>query len=154
MTTRYRIVRAGVEHVATIAPLFDAYRQFYQLPSDPERARKFLSERLSRGESTIFIALAEGETGWVAVGFTQLYPTFSSLSLKRQWILSDLFVTPPARKLGIGRALMERARQLAVETGAEGLILETAIDNQPAQALYEHLGWKRDEKFYRYALTF
>lgn len=154
MATRYRIVRAGVEHVATITPLFDAYRQFYKLPPDAERGRKFLSERLSRGESVVFLAMAEGETGWVAVGLTQLYPTFSSLSLKRLWILSDLFVSPQVRKLGVGRALMERARQLAAETGAEGLVLETAIDNQSAQALYERLGWKRDEKFYRYALTF
>ncbi len=140
--------------MGTIAPLFDAYRQFYKLPADLERGRKFLSERLSRAESVVFLALLEGETGWNAMGFTPLYPTFSSLSLRRQWILSDLFVAPQARKLGIAKALMERARHHAAETGADGLLLETAIDNQPAQALYEALGWKRDEKFYRYALIF
>lgn len=136
------------------APLFDAYRQFYKLPPDPEKGRKFLSERLSRSESVVFLALIEGETGWIAAAFMQLYPTFSSLSLKRLWILNDLFVAPQARKAGIAKALMERARQLAAETGAEGLILETAVDNVAAQTLYERLGWKRDEKFYRYALMF
>jgi GNAT superfamily N-acetyltransferase len=154
MSTRFRIVRAGMEHVGMAAPLFDAYRQFYKLPPDPEKGRKFLSERLSRSESVVFLALIEGETGWIAAAFMQLYPTFSSLSLKRLWILNDLFVAPQARKAGIAKALMERARQLAAETGAEGLILETAVDNVAAQTLYERLGWKRDEKFYRYALMF
>ena len=47
---------------------------------------------------------------------------------------------------------MERARQLAEDTQANSLTLETAIDNYAAQKLYESLGWKRDEEFYRYCL--
>lgn len=140
--------------MATVAPLFDGYRQFYGSPPDLERARKYLSERLSRAESVIFLALLEGETGWNAVGFTQLYPTFSSISLKRFWILNDLYVAPQARKLGIAKALMERARHHAAEMGAGGLALEVATDNEAAQRLYESLGWKRDERFYHYALIF
>jgi len=96
----------------------------------------------------MFIARVEGKMA----GFVNLYPVFSSVNLTRQWILNDLFVAPEARKLGVGRALMERARNLAEATQANGLALETAIDNQAAQKLYEGLGWKRDEEFYRYFL--
>ena len=105
-------------------------------------------ERLKGDESVIFLALA----GEKAVGFVQLYPCFSSTAMKRMWILNDLFVTPEARRGGAAKALMERARQWAVETKADGLWLETAVDNHPAQRLYESLGWKRDNDYYRYLM--
>ena len=133
-------VRASLEHIELVAPLFEAYRQFYRQPPEVEAARRFLTERLTGNESVLFLALSEG----VGVGFTQLYPSFSSLSLKRLWILNDLFVAAPARKQGVGEALLERAMQFAMETSAQGLILETGVDN-PARQLYERLGWKRDE---------
>jgi ribosomal protein S18 acetylase RimI-like enzyme len=142
------IVRATPDDVSEVAPLFDAYRQFYGKPADEEGARRFLFARLSKDESVLFIARVEGKVA----GFVNLYPVFSSVNLTRQWILNDLFVAPEARKLGVGRALMERARQLAEATQANGLALETAIDNHAAQKLYESLGWKRDEEFYRYFL--
>jgi len=134
--------------VGEVALLFDSYRQFYGKPSDVEAARRFLFARLSKDESALFIARVEGKVA----GFVNLYPVFSSVNLTRQWILNDLFVAPEARKLGVGRGLTERARRLAEATQANGLALETAIDNQAAQKLYESLGWKRDEEFYRYFL--
>ena len=143
-----QMIQAGVEHVAQAAPLFDAYRQFYRQPSDLAGAAAFLRERTEHNESVIFLALLED----VAVGFTQLYPCFSSTSLKRLWILNDLYVVPEARRLGVAKALMERARRLALETSAEGLALETAVDNRNAQQLYEQLGWIRDEEYFRYSL--
>jgi len=142
------VVAATPADVGDAAPLFDAYRRFYGKPPDVEAARRFLFARLSKDESVLFIARVEGKV----VGFVNLYPVFSSVNLTRQWILNDLFVAPEARKLGIGRALMERARQLAEATQANGLALETAMDNHAAQKLYESLGWKRDEEFYRYFL--
>jgi ribosomal protein S18 acetylase RimI-like enzyme len=86
------------------------------------------------------------------VGFVQLYPVFSSVALMRQWILNDLYVVPEARKLGVGRALTERARELAEATRANCLTLETAAENLPAQRLYESLGWKQEQEFFRYYL--
>jgi ribosomal protein S18 acetylase RimI-like enzyme len=142
------IVQATPADVGEVAPLFDAYRQFYQKPPDVEAARRFLFARLSKDESVLFLARHEGQP----VGFVQLYPVFSSVGLTRQWILNDLYVAPEARKLGVGRALMERARRLAEATRANSLTLETASDNVPAQRLYESLGWKRDHEFYRYFL--
>ncbi|HKW25210.1 MAG TPA: GNAT family N-acetyltransferase [Terriglobales bacterium] len=143
-----RIVRATAADVQRIAPLFDAYRQFYKQKADLAAAGAFIAQRLQRDESVIFLAL----NGDKAVGFVQLYPCFSSTAMKRMWILNDLFVTPEARRSGAAKALMERARQWAVETNADSLWLETAVDNHPAQRLYESLAWKRDNDYYRYLM--
>ncbi len=151
-TKALKIIQAGPEHADLVAPLFDAYRQFYRRPPDLHKAQLFISERLKRNESVLFLALLEGNKSSTAAGFVHLYPTFSSLSMKPLWILSDLFVVPEARKQGVARALMERAKQHAMATNSEGLILETATDNYPAQKLYEQLRYKRDDEFYRYYL--
>jgi len=99
----------------------------------------------------IFIAVAD-EDGGDALGFTQLYPSFSSVSLKRLWVLNDLFVGPNVRRGGVGRRLLDRAREWAIETGAKGLVLATAVDNGKARALYESCGWQRDDEFQHYHL--
>ncbi|TMC04915.1 MAG: GNAT family N-acetyltransferase [Chloroflexi bacterium] len=140
--------RAGLGDVDDLAPLFDLYRQFYGQASDLAAARAFLSERLRRDESVIFIASADD----VALGFTQLYPSFSSVSVRRLWILNDLFVSPAARRGGVGRRLLERAREWAVETGAKGLTLTTALTNSAARSLYESCGWRLDDEFAHYQL--
>ncbi len=143
-----KVIEATTGDVDRVLPLFLGYLEFYKQMPEAARARRFIAERLERGESKVFLATLDDEP----VGFVQLYPTFASLAMKRSWVLYDLFVKPSARKHGAAKALMERARQLAVDTGAEGLILETAMDNLPGQRLYEQLGWKRDEEFYRYFL--
>jgi ribosomal protein S18 acetylase RimI-like enzyme len=144
----FEIVQGTPADVGEVAPLFDAYRQFYGKPPDLEAARRFLFARLSKGESVLFLARSEERV----LGFVNLYAVFSSVNLTRQWILNDLFVAEEARKLGVGRALTQRARQLAEATQANGLTLETGIENLAAQKLYESTGWKRDREFYRYFL--
>lgn len=146
---RISIRKAGRGDAPALAGLFDAYRQFYRQRSDARAAKRFLHDRLKRGESVIFIATIDREP----LGFVQLYPAFSSIGLARLWILNDLWVEPRARNKGVADALMRRAQRLAERTRAEGLCLETAVDNKPAQRLYEKLGWKRDEEFFRYNLT-
>ena len=145
------IVRqAGPTDVDMVAPLFDAYRGFYDQPSDLPLARAFIAARLERGESVVFVAERDGR----AVGFVQLYPLFSSTAPRprRLWLLNDLYVAPEARSSGVGRALLARARRLAEETGAAGLELVTAATNSGAQRLYESVGYRRDELFLRYEL--
>lgn len=137
--------RVGPEDVDEVAPLFDAYRQFYRQPSDPARARQFLADRLRRGESTVYVVRSEGR----AIGFTQLYPMFSSTACTPLWVLNDLYVVPGHRGRGVASRLLERAKSLARETGASGVILDTAVDN-PAQHLYEALGWQLDREFLHY----
>lgn len=148
MTQSFDLIRAAPEHLDAATELFDEYRIFYNQESDPVGARTFLRERMERDESVLFLAM-DGET---ALGFTQLYPLFSSVSIESLWLLNDLYVATEARKRGVGAALLEHARQFARETGAVGLELSTARDNFPAQRLYEKLGWKRDENFYNYSL--
>lgn len=145
------VKRAAVADLDAVAPLFDAYRQFYGQRSDLAAARVFLDERLRRDESVIFLAIA-GDDGSEALGFTQLYPSFSSVSVRRLWILNDLFVRPDIRRGGVGRRLLERAREWAIETDAKGLTLATAVSNDAARALYESCGWRRDAEFEHYVL--
>ena len=147
-TKEVSIVRARLAHLELLVPLFDGYRRFYKQGMNMAGARRFLRERLRRDESMIFLAL----DGRKPVGFVQLYPSFDSVTMRRVWILYDLFVTATARKRGVAKMLMERARRFAIETKAKGLILETAIGNVAAQKLYERLGWKRDMAFHRYYL--
>jgi GNAT superfamily N-acetyltransferase len=147
-----QIKRATISDLDGAAPLFDAYRRFYGQRPDLAAARAFLDERLRRDESVIFLAVADGQPSGEALGFTQLYPSFSSVSLKRLWVLNDLFVDPNVRRGGVGRRLLERAREWAIETGAKGLVLTTAVDNSTARALYESCGWQRDDAFQHYYL--
>ncbi len=145
------MVRAALKDLDDVVPLFDGYRQFYGRHSDLAGARKFLGERIEHDESVIYLAYTGPRE---AAGFTQLYPSFSSVSLKPLWILNDLFVRSDVRRGGVGRALLERARQHAVETGAKGLVLSTGVTNQAAQTLYESCGWQRDDEFSQYHLFF
>jgi ribosomal protein S18 acetylase RimI-like enzyme len=144
-----QIVTAGLQHLDPLAELFDAYRQFYRQPAARKRARDYLAARISQHESVVFLALDEGGT---ALGFTQLYPTFCSVATAGIWVLYDLFVANSARRRGVGRALMERATEHALSTGAVRIDLSTALDNAPAQALYENLGYQKDSEFFVYSL--
>lgn len=143
------IHQATVQDIDQLTPLFDGYRQFYGQRTDLSGARAFLLDRFRHSESVIFIATRES----VAIGFTQLYPSFSSISMDRIYVLSDLFVANDARKLGAGRLLLEAAVQFGRSVGARQLTLETATTNVAAQALYETSGWLRDSEFYVYQLT-
>jgi GNAT superfamily N-acetyltransferase len=143
------IQQATVRDLDELAPLFDAYRQFYGQRSDIPAARAFLLHRFSHSESVIFIAIHDRK----AVGFTQLYPSFSSISLARIYVLSDLFVTSTVRKKGTGRKLLEAAVDFGRLVGACQLTLETAKTNLTAQSLYESCGWTRDTEFYVYQIT-
>lgn len=132
-----------------LAPLFDAYRQFYRQPGDMEGAKRFLLDRFRYNQSIIFIAF-QGDT---PAGFTQLYPSFSSSAMAQILILNDLFVVPGARKRGVGSALLERAAGYARQIKALRLALSTEISNRTAQSLYEKHGWKRDTVFQAYTLA-
>ena len=144
------IRQATVHDLNAVAPLFDAYRQFYGKAPDLQRARVFLAERFAHHESVIFLALDEGGS---SIGFTQLYRVFSSVSATRKYLLNDLYVVAGARRSGAARQLLTAAAEFARANGAASLSLSTAVDNLPAQQLYASLGWVRDEGFYEYNLA-
>lgn len=139
------IKKAQAEDLESIVPLFDAYRVFYKQDSDIELARHFISNRLLKGESVIFLAKEDQE----AVGFTQLYKTFSSVTAEHSWILNDLYVKQNTRGAGVGERLLKRAQKFALDDDAKGLALETANEN-PAQKLYERLGWELEKDYLHY----
>ena len=128
----------------TAAALFDAYRQFYEQPGDLGRARRFLSERLAAGDTTLLLALDSDGAG---LGFTHLFPSFTSVGTAPLVILNDLFVAPGARGRGVGQELLAEAEAHARAVGAVRLVLQTAVDNAAAQRLYARAGWTPDASF-------
>lgn len=145
-TLRTRI--ATLADLDVVAPLFDAYRQFYEQAPDAAAARHFIRDRLQRDESVILLALNDVQQ---AIGFAQLYPLFCSIDAKPIYQLSDLYVMPESRRSGAGRALLLAAERHAKNTGRTRLELTTARTNRTAQSLYESLGWQRDEVYLAYA---
>ncbi|MCA1292042.1 GNAT family N-acetyltransferase [Paenibacillus sp. alder61] len=151
MSAKLMIVQASLGDLQDVAELFNQYRVFYGQASDPAGAEAFLFQLMEHRESVIL--LARVENGRQPVGFVQLYPTYSSISMQRSWVLNDLFVPEKWRKQGIGRKLLDAAADMARLTKAKGLALETAPDNLSAQKLYESLGYVRDTEFFHYYLT-
>lgn len=148
-TVRY----ASLDDLDLIAPLFAAYRVFYEQAYDLATARAFIAERLALRESVILLALDEKDDAGAALGFIQLYPIFSSIAAQRIWLLSDLFVSDAAREQGVARQLMNKATQHARDSGAAWLELSTAHTNTKAQALYESLGYQLDTVYRYYSLA-
>ena len=143
------IIKANIKHLDEVTRLFNLYRIFYKQPDDLERAHQFIKVRMEMKESIIFVSNnADGTLS----GFVQLYPSFCSVSTIPMLILYDLFVDPDTRTKGIGRALMNKARQYAKENGFKRLELSTAKDNFIGQSLYESLGYEVDDEFLHYSL--
>jgi len=143
------IRKASVEDAAIVALLFDSYRSFYKQAPDVDAAFNFIKERLQQNESVIFIAFIKDN----AVGFVQLYPIFTSVGMKRAWLLNDLYIHVSSRGKGVATALLDAAKEFAKSTGSKWLMLQTASDNYTAQTLYKKNGWKKEtDVFYRFDL--
>lgn len=137
------IIQATTRHLDMLVPLFDAYRVFYQKPSNPGAARSFLEERLQNEESVIYLAVENDK----AIGFTQLYPLFSSTRMQRLWLLNDLYVSPAYRGRSISKQLIDKAKELVRATNAAGLQLETAKDNHIGNRLYPAVDFELNTDF-------
>lgn len=145
-----RIRQAETADLHELARLFDAYRQFYDRPSDVRGAREFLRERMEGRQSLVIVAAGEESL----VGFAQLYPMFSSVQLAPIWILNDLYVDADMRRLGIGRLLLEASAAAARGAGATRIVLETARENLAARALYRAAEWDEEStQWYSLDLT-
>jgi ribosomal protein S18 acetylase RimI-like enzyme len=142
--------QATLNDLDDVAQLFESYRQFYKKPANPQEATDFIEQRLELHDSVIFICRLDDNK---AVGFVQLYPTFSSTNLEKMYILNDLYVDPTYRRLKVGKALMEHAEQFGIKTKAHSLKLCTAVDNHQAQALYRQMGYRLIDSFDHYILT-
>tara|TARA_B110000438_G_scaffold276731_1_gene298752 strand:+ start:87 stop:536 length:450 start_codon:yes stop_codon:yes gene_type:complete len=144
-----KIIRADQNHIAELARLFNLYRVFYEQPSDEKLAYKFITERIDKDESIVFVF--EEHSGKLN-GFVQLYASFCSVSAVPILILYDLYVEQERRGEGIGRKLMDCASQFAELNGYARLELSTAKDNHIGQSLYESLDYELDDEFLHYSL--
>jgi ribosomal protein S18 acetylase RimI-like enzyme len=140
MNDDFRIRSATPDDLDEAARLFDAYRQFYGQPTDRAAGRAFLAERMAQGESVVLLAWQDGR----AVGFAQLYPLFSSVRMVPVFVLNDLYVDANARRGGVGRRLLDAAAAAARTAGGRRLMLETAVENVAARALYREAGWDEE----------
>ena len=145
-----RIVQATLEHLDLLTPLFIKYREFYGELPFPDSSRKFLETRLKRKESVIYLALADDEDK--LLGYCQLFPSYSSLSLKRVWILNDIFVDEDARRMLVADRLLQTAKQMAKDTNAVRMRVATSVSNEVAQKTYESIGFREDTRFKNYTL--
>jgi len=133
--------QANADDLDQLSSLFDGYRVFYKQTSDLAAAKEFISQRIESKDSIILVAVEADKS---LAGFTQLYPSFTSVGMKKIWVLNDLFVNPNLRKKGVAKALMSAAKKFCKESGRSRLALETGTDNIPAQKLYEQLGYSRN----------
>ncbi|MED3873927.1 GNAT family N-acetyltransferase [Lysinibacillus capsici] len=143
-----KICMVTQQTMGDVVPLFNAYREFYGQSSDLQQAEQFIQERVMGAESIIFLAYLEEEP----VGFAQLFPVFSSVAMKRAFLLNDLFVEKQARKQGVAQALMEQCYIYCQQEDARYMMLETARDNVQAQKLYEKMGMTIDDTVYYYSI--
>lgn len=146
-----RILQATLEHLDLITPLFIEYREFHGQPAFPDSSRAFLQKRLKRKESVIYIALADDEER--LLGFCQLYPSYSSLSLKRVWIINDIFVASDARRQLVADHLLQTAKKMARESKSVRMRAASLKENETAHKLYESMGFREDDQFVNFILA-
>ena len=145
---KIKIIKAKKENYKEVGFLFDLYRQFYKYKTDIKKSTKYIKERISNKESTIFLCYCDQEPA----GFVQLYETFDSLNINKKLVLYDLYVKKEFRQIGIGKSLMDIAKKFGHKKKIKLIELSTAITNKKAQSLYESLKYKKDKEFFNFYL--
>jgi len=145
----FTIIQAKDENLQDTVSLFEKYRSFYNMPSNFDSARQFITERFSKRDSLIFLAFQKN----TAVGFMQIYPSFSSVAMKPIWILNDLFIDSSVRRSGCATSMLQFLNKQAVKNKIFSIKLSTAVDNHSAKALYDSLGYKLVANFDNYSKT-
>jgi GNAT superfamily N-acetyltransferase len=140
------IRQATIQDLSKIVSIFDSYREYFKQQKDPVRVEQFLYEKFEHMESVIFIAQLEDEV----VGFAQLYPVFTSLTLQRVWLLNDFFIVEEYRGSGVGTQLFAKVKEFTLLTKSKGIELSVEHTNKKAWAFWEKQGFKMDEEFRYY----
>ncbi len=143
----YKIIQAGHKNLQQVVFLFDQYRMFYKMSSDRIAAENFVNDRLVQQDSLIFLALKKNS----AVGFLQVYPSFSSVAMQPIWILNDLFIDSSARQTGCAKKMMKYLQEQAKQRSIFSIKLATAVNNYKAKSLYESLGYRLNQDFDNYS---
>ncbi len=151
MLKNLKIRQAERQDLNSLAELFNDYRRFYKQADDLMKARNFMEQRLKAGDSAIFVAEDDAKK---ILGFCQLYPTWSSISMRKAWIFNDLYVREDARKLGIGKQLVKHLLDFCRQTNAVWVTLQTAKDNMAGQTLYKKLGFVEEGHYLTFNYEF
>ena len=140
------IRQATIQDLPKLVPIFDSYREYFGQQKDPAAVEQFLFEKFEHLESVIFIAQLQEEV----VGFAQLYPVFSSLTLQRVWLLNDFFIAEEFRGSGVGTQLFAKVKEFTLLTKSKGIELSVEHSNKKAWAFWEKQGFQLDEDFRYY----
>jgi len=142
------IKEASIDQLKDLVSVFEAYRVWYRKEANSPQATKFLGDRIKNKESVIYLAMENDQV----LGFTQLYPLFSSTRMKRLWLLNDLFVYPEHRGKGISKKLINAAKDLCRNTEGCAVMLETEMNNVIGNKLYPATGFEMntDHNFYEW----
>jgi GNAT superfamily N-acetyltransferase len=147
MTNHIISVRqASILDLSKIVPVFDSYREYFKQERNPTEVEKFLFDKFEHLESVIFIAEQNSEV----IGFAQLYPIFSSLTLERVWLLNDFFICEDYRNKGVGKQLFEKVKEFTLLTKSKGIELTVEHINEKAWQFWESQGFILDEEFRNY----
>lgn len=119
-----------------LANLIDLYRKFYGEKSDINLSLQFIRERLYLGDTKVILAKIEDNV----IGFVQLFPSFSTVTLQRLWILNDLYVVETWRSQEVGLKLLQAAKSFALKHGAKQLFIEGAKENTELYMFTRNLG--------------
>lgn len=93
----------------------DEYRKFCGFNLSPEATKGFFKNLHKENKAATFIAISEE---YEIMGFINLYPSYSTLSLRKIWILNDLGVSSRFRRLGVAQALIKKSIEFAKESGS------------------------------------
>lgn len=133
MSVPIRFVRS--DDASAWATLYAGYRSFYQVPDAPEVIARTWNWVLN-GEHSLLGLVATNDAD-VPIGLANLRWFARPSVASRGLYIDDLFTSPEARQRGIGRALLQRAAELAAAEGASVVRWITAEDNAVARRLYD-----------------
>ena len=132
------------EHQRAILDLLDMYSRDAMGNSAalPTESRKGIIRGLRKHPtSLVLLATVDGDY----TGLCVCFEVFSTFQAKPILNIHDIAVHPQHRNKGIGRALLERAEQQALERGCCKITLEVREDNVIAQHLYRAAGFRESE---------
>lgn len=135
---------ATLEDLFALSMLFSKYLQHHGQKNNLADCILFIEKRLTLNDSIIYVI--ENQAEKKLIGFTQLYPEISSYLMKKVWNLSDVYIDPALRRMGYGRILLKECEKFSHTSGADGLTLKIDHENEVAKALYQAMGWKKENE--------
>jgi GNAT superfamily N-acetyltransferase len=148
MSVTIRVANAG--DLDLIIGFIRALADYERLADDVRLDRDVLGRHLFGHTPKAEVLI--GEIDRVAQGFALFFHNFSTFEGKPGIYLEDLFVAPEARGSGLGKALLARLAQMAVERDCARLEWSVLDWNEPSIKFYESLGAKAMDEWTVYRM--